>query len=432
MIQIFFVLFLQKDSYRITDDFYPFFYDSILKQVRDKEFNDELKHREEEFERRLRSELENAKLTQQNAFDKQLAQKDQMISDLTNKNAGLEASVRNDEEKKYVAKIQQKEMELANLNHQLELLKSKHSLDVQSLMSAKDSEIAILSNKLENSTAENERQLLVLKTSYEQQLSQKDEVIAQYKDFKVRQSTKMVGESLEVHCSTEFEKLRPLFGKNVFFGKDNDSAEGSKGDFIYRESDDDGNEIVSIMFEMKNQMDDTEKKKKNEDHFNKLNKDRINKNCEFAVLVSMLEMDSELYNHGIVDVSYKYEKMYVIRPQFFIPMITILRNTAMNSLAYKKEISFLRSQSVDITNFEENMEEFKKGFSRNFNLAKGQFDAAIDEIDKAISNLQKVKDNLTRSENNLRLANDKAQDLTIKKLTKNAPSLLEQFEASKK
>ena len=258
-----------------------------------------------------------------------------------------------------------------------------------------------------------------------------DELIEYYKDFKARQSTKMVGESLEQHCLTQFNSLRMTAFPTAYFEKDNDARTGSKGDFIFRDSVDD-TEFISIMFEMKNEMDETATKHKNEDFFKELDKDRKEKKCEYAVLVSLLEIDNDFYNNGIVDVSYKYPKMYVIRPQFFIPIITLLRNAALNSLQYRQELELVKHQQLDILHFEENMDSFKKGFARNYELASKRFKTAIDEIDKTISHLQKTKDALLSSENNLRLANNKADDLTIKRLTKNAPAVKEMFDELKK
>ena len=255
----------------------------------------------------------------------------------------------------------------------------------------------------------------------------KNEEIERLKDMKVRLSTKMVGETLEQHCQTEFNRLRATAFKDAYFEKDNDARTGSKGDYIYRENDENGNEIISIMFEMKNENETTATKHKNEDFFKELDKDRKEKKCEYAVLVTMLEADSELYNTGIVDVSYKYDKMYVIRPQFFIPMITLLRNAALNAQAYRAELAAVRAQNIDISKFEENMEAFKAGFARNYDLASRKFKEAIDSIDKTISQLQKTKDALLSSENNLRLANDKASDLTIKKLTRGNPTMAAKF-----
>jgi len=266
-----------------------------------------------------------------------------------------------------------------------------------------------------------------LKDKYETELKTKDEMIAYYKDMKARLSTKMVGETLEQHCETEFNKLRATAFPNAYFEKDNDARSGSKGDYIYRESDAAGNETISIMFEMKNEGDETATKHRNEDFLRELDKDRNEKKCEYAILVTLLEADSELYNSGIVDVSHKYPKMYIIRPQFFIPMITLLRNAALNSLKYKSELALVKAQNVDITNFEDNMNKFKEGFAKNYDLASRKFKTAIDEIDKTIDHLQKTKDALLSSENNLRLANNKAEDLTIKRLTRGNPTMASKF-----
>ena len=266
-----------------------------------------------------------------------------------------------------------------------------------------------------------------LKEKYEEQLKMKDELVAYYKDFKARQSTKMVGESLEIHCETEFNKLRATGFQHAYFEKDNDARRGSKGDYIYRETDPEGVEFISIMFEMKNEMDETATKKKNEDFLKELDKDRREKNCEYAVLVSLLEPDSELYNQGIVDMSHRYPKMYVIRPQFFIPIITILRNAATNALDYRRQLEVVRNQNIDISHFEEDMNDFKEKFARNFRIASERFQKAIDEIDKTIDHLQKTKEALLSSENNLRLANNKAEDLTIKRLTRKNPTMAAKF-----
>ena len=268
-----------------------------------------------------------------------------------------------------------------------------------------------------------------MKEAYETQLKMKDEQIEQYKDFKMRQSTKMIGESLEVHCSNQFNSIRMTAFPNAYFEKDNDARSGSKGDFIFRESQD-GTEFISIMFEMKNEMDTTATKHKNEDFFKELDKDRREKKCEYAILVSMLESENDLYNNGIVDVSYRYEKMYVIRPQFFIPIIALLRNAALNSLKYKHELQIVQNQQLDFRNFEENMLTFKEAFGRNYRIANERFQTAIEEIDKTITHLQKTKEALMSSDRNLRLANDKANDLSIKKLTTNAPSVRKMFEGN--
>lgn len=319
-------------------------------------------------------------------------------------------------------------MQIAGEKTERELAVSKAVQQKEKELSEKQTEITRLKGEISNTEAQSKLREQSMKTQYEDRLKLKDEQIEYYKDFKARQSTKMVGESLEQHCLNQFNSIRMTAFPNAYFEKDNDARSGSKGDFIFREAGADGTELISIMFEMKNEMDETATKHKNEDFFKELDKDRRQKNCEYAVLVSLLEIDNELYNNGIVDVSYKYEKMYVIRPQFFIPMITLLRNAALNSLQYKQELQVVKNQQIDILHFEENMNAFKEGFARNYRIASDRFKTAIDEIDKTITHLQKTKDALLSSENNLRLANNKADDLSIKKLTKNAPAVREMFE----
>ena len=369
-------------------------YESILKQVRDREFNNELERREKQY-----------------LIDKENALK------INSSNL----------EKKYNDELNKKDLLIQELRSDLKLKETEEELAVKNAVLEKEKEIDSLVNKIEINKNEYLLKENNLKENYEEKLKNRDEQIAYYKDFKARQSTKMIGESLEVHCNNEFNKLRPLFG-NVYFEKDNDSRSGSKGDFIFREFDNEGTEIISIMFEMKNEADETATKHKNEDFFKELDKDRREKGCEYAVLVSLLEIDNDYYNNGIVDVSHRYPKMYVIRPQFFIPLITLLRGASMNSLEYKKELAIVRNQNIDISHFEENMNAFKEGFARNYRLASEKFNKAIEEIDKTIEHLQKTKEALLSSENNLRLANNKAEDLTIKKLTGNAPSVREMFE----
>jgi len=328
-----------------------------------------------------------------------------------------------------------KDQELSELKAKVSAIKLEKELEVSKAVSTIEKERNDLLNTLKNKDLEKEvmRRDLVEKFNEEIKTKEKiielkDQEIEFRKDLKQKLSTKMLGETLEQHCEIEFNKLRPTAFQKAYFAKDNDGSSGSKGDYIYKESDEHGNEIISIMFEMKNEGDDTAKKKKNDDFLKELDKDRTEKNCEFAVLVSLLESDNELYNTGIVDVSYKYPKMYVIRPQFFIPMITILRNAAMNSLQYKAELALMKSENIDITSFEENMNKFKDGVSRNYDLAKTKFRTAIEEIDKAIANLQKTKESLTSSENNLRLAAEKADELSIKKLTKGNPTMKAKFD----
>ncbi len=373
-------------------------YESIAKQVRDKEFLNAIAKREKQFE-----------------IDKENAIK----------------LVKADVEQSLKQEIQTKELEISKLQNEIKIKEITRASELKEALSNKEKEINSLNIKLENNKTEHLLMVQTMKDSYEEKIKNKDEQIAYYKDFKARQSTKMIGESLEQHCSNEFNTLRPLF-KNAYFEKDNDIKTGSKGDFIFRDFDDDGIEIVSIMFEMKNEADTTSSKHKNEDFFKELNKDRNEKKCEYAVLVSLLEMDNDCYNNGIVDVSHKYEKMYVIRPQFFIPLITLIRSMALNSLKYKKELKIIQQENIDITHFEENMNSFKESFARNYRLASDKFKKAIEEIDKTIDHLQKTKEALLSSENNLRLANNKADDLTIKKLTSNSPTMAKIFEDKEK
>lgn len=346
------------------------------------------------------------------------------------------------QEKEFGDAISQKNGELAEKDKLIEQLKAQlagteteKKLAVAEAIQAKEqeitagkTEIVTLQSKL--STQETEAQLREksLQEQYEEKLKTKEEQIEYYRDFKARQSTKMIGESLEQHCLSQFNSIRMAAFPSAYFEKDNDARTGSKGDFIFRDFSADGTEYISIMFEMKNEADTTATKHKNEDFFKELDKDRREKGCEYAVLVSLLEADNDFYNNGIVDVSYKFEKMYVIRPQFFIPIISLLRNAALNSLKYQQELQTVRNQQLDILHFEENMAAFKEGFSRNYRLASERFREAVDEIDKSITHLQKIKEALLSSENNLRLANNKADDLSIKKLTKNAPSVRAMFD----
>ena len=386
-------------------------YAQIVRQVRDKEFEKEIRRRETDLTERKDSELKLARMEQKQEFDRALSAKDAELFEKEKAIEQLRTRLSGNETEKKLAvsqAVQEKEKEL----------------------SGKTAEIAELKSRLANKEAESELRERSLQKQYEDQLRQKDELIGYYKDFKARQSTKMVGESLEQHCLNQFNSLRMTAFPAAYFEKDNDSRTGSKGDFIFREAAD-GTEFISIMFEMKNEMDETATKHKNEDFFRELDKDRREKKCEYAVLVSLLEIDNEYYNNGIVDVSYKYEKMYVIRPQFFIPIITLLRNAALGSLAYRRELEAVRHQQLDILQFEENMNAFKEGFARNYRLASDKFKKAVDEIDKTISSLQKMKDYLLSSENNLRLANNKAEDLSIKKLTKGAPAVKEMFNERK-
>ena len=391
-------------------------YSAIVKQVRDKEFSKEIQNRESQFESEKENAIQLAKLEAEKMFNEKLNKKENELNEI---------EVKKDKE---IAELKNK---LATFDKDKELEINKLITKLNTELSEKDSHIATL--KGEKALTEKECQLKEqsLKEQYEEKLRFKEEEIARYKDFKSKLSTKMVGESLEQHCEIEFNQLRATGFKNAYFEKDNDAKTGSKGDYIFRDKDAEGIEFISIMFEMKNEMDTTSTKKKNEDFLKELDKDRREKNCEYAVLVSLLEPESELYNTGIVDMSHRYPKMYVIRPQFFIPIITLLRNAAANSLEYKHELEIIKAQNVDVSNFEAEMNDFKDKFSRNFRLASEKFQKAIEEIDKTIDHLQKTKEALLSSENNLRLANSKAEDLSIKRLTKNNPTMAAKFEELK-
>jgi hypothetical protein len=377
----------------------------ILKQIRDHEFEKELLDRITVFEREKESAVKLAEANTKNQMQSDISKKETEI-------AGLKAD---------------KETEVAKLQAKLESAETEKQLAVTKAVSYVEKERDELASKLQSKDIEQKLREATLKEKYEIELKSKEEMIAYYKDMKAKLSTKMMGETLEQHCEIEFNKIRATAFPNAYFEKDNDASSGSKGDYIYRESDESGNEIISIMFEMKNEGDETATKKRNEDFLKELDKDRVEKKCEYAVLVTLLEADNELYNSGIVDVSHKYPKMYVIRPQFFIPMITVLRNAAQNSMQYKADLALVRSQNIDITNFEDNLTKFKEGFSKNYQLASRKFSDAIVCIDKSIADLQKTKENLLSSENNLRLANDKAEDLTIKRLTRGNPTMQAKF-----
>jgi len=413
-------------------------YADILKQVRDHQFEEELHNRLALAEKDKQSAIQIAEAKVREALQEQLAQKETALIQL-----------KSEKEAELAQKLAQKETEVANLKAEKtnELTQLKAQLDnaevakklaiteaVQKIEKERDN----LLNEVKTKELEKENIENSLKQQFSTELKNKDEIIkykddeiARVKDMKAKLSTKMIGETLEQHCETEFNKLRATAFQNAYFEKDNDARSGSKGDFIYKETDEAGNEIISIMFEMKNEGDETATKKKNEDFFKELDKDRNEKKCEYAVLVTMLEAESEYYNTGIVDVSHKYQKMYVVRPQFFIPIITLLRNAAMNSLKYKAELALVRNQNIDITNFEEKINQFKEGFARNYDLASRKFQTAIDEIDKTIIHLQKTKEALLSSDNNLRLANQKAEDLTIKKLTHGNPTMKAKFDELK-
>ena len=431
-------------------------YAEILTQVRTQEFDKDLSERTRILEEEKVSAVQLAIATTKNSSQKDIAEKEALIAELKSKidhaeneknNAVklAEANTANalqkdlSEKEAEIVRLQtekdgvltelstKKDIEITELKSKLEQSASEKELAVTKAVSVMGKERDELVIKLANETNERKLTESSLKDKYESALRLKTEEVERLKDMKAKLSTKMIGETLEQHCEIEFNKLRATAFQNAYFEKDNDAKSGSKGDYIFRESDDAGNEIVSIMFEMKNETDTTSSKRKNEDFFKELDKDRTEKNCEYAILVSLLEADNELYNTGILDVSYKYSKMYVVRPQFFIPIITLLRNAAANALKYKAELALVKNQNIDITNFEDNINSFKDSFSRNYDLASRKFKTAIEEIDKTIDHLQKTKDALLSSENNLRLANSKAEDLTIKKLTRNNPTMIAKF-----
>ena len=402
-------------------------YADILKQVRNHEFEEELNKRESFLTKEKEDAVSLAEERIKNTFQKTLSEKDQAIQT-------LEA----DKQRELLAIQTKKDIELAELKAKLQAFETEKALAVAEALSNVQRERDQLESSLINERNLKESEIKALEASLKMQLTEainvkdaeiksKEQLIEQYKDMKIRLSTKMLGETLEKHCEVQFNQVRSMAFPTAYFEKDNDSSAGSKGDYIYRENDADGNEIISIMFEMKNESDETNAKKKNEDFFKKLDEDRDKKKCEYAILVSMLEADNELYNGGIVDVSYRYPKMYVIRPQFFIPIITLLRNAALNSLKYKAELNKIKNQHIDITNFENKINDFKSGFDFNRKQAVSKFETAIEAIDKSIKHLTLVKDNLLGSINQMRLASDKLDDLTIKKLTRGNPTMTDKF-----
>lgn len=454
----------------------------ILKQVRDHKFEEELQNRlnlaEQEKENAVKlaeANLRNLLLSELYDKDKEiiqlkansernlselLAEKDTLIADVkaklehaeSEKKLSISEAVkkiereRNEKEKEIIQlkansernlseQLNGKNVLLSEMKARLEYVEIENQLRISGAVQQIEKERDELAGEIKLKEIEKQLMEKSLSEKYSVELKTKDDIIKMKdeeimlrKEMKLRLSTKMIGETLEQHCEIEFDKLRATAFQKAYFEKDNDSRSGSKGDYIYKETDNHGNEIISIMFEMKNECDETEKKKRNEDFLRELDRDRNDKKCEYAVLVSLLEADNELYNAGIVDVSHKHEKMYVIRPQFFIPIITLLRNAAMNSMKAKAELALVRSQNIDITNFEDSINSFKEGFARNYELASRKFKTAIEEIDKTIDHLQKTKDALLSSENNLRLANNKADDLTIKKLTRGNPTMTAKFE----
>lgn len=396
----------------------------ILKQVRDHQFEDELQTRLNLAEKEKEGAVKLAEANLKNSLQSEIADKDKEIIQL-----------KADNESKSTRQLAEKETLLAEIKAKLENAEIVKKLSITEAIQKVEKERDDFAYNVKLKETENQLLEKSLSEKYTAELKAKDDIIkhkddeiALRKDMKLKLSTKMLGETLEQHCEIEFNKLRATAFQKAYFEKDNDSRSGSKGDYIYKETDDFGNEIISIMFEMKNEGDETATKKKNEDFLKELDKDRNEKKCEYAVLVSLLEIENELYNAGIVDVSHRHEKTYVVRPQFFIPIITLLRNAAMNSMKAKAELALVKSQNVDITNFEENINTFKEGFAKNYELASRKFKLAIDEIDKTIDHLQKTKEALLSSENNLRLANNKADDLTIKKLTRGNPTMTAKFE----
>lgn len=388
----------------------------IKKQVRDREFEDELRNKMNSFKRESKSAVQLAEAAVRDKLKDQIAKKDQAL---------IELKVNG--EKQLTEVTSKKDIEIEKLKSQLDNSTRKTQISISEALEPIKKERDELANEIRMVEKEHQLSQKSIKDEFESRLKAKDDIIEYQKDMRLKLSTKMIGESLEQHCETEFNKIRSSGFQNAVFEKDNDASSGSKGDYIFLESDENGNEVISIMFEMKNEVDETSTKKKNEDFLKKLDTDRNQKGCEYAVLVSRLEKDNELYNQGIVDVSHLYDKTYVIRPQFFIPMISLLRNAALKSMQYKTEMELMKAQNTDITNFEEKLNIFKTGFAKNYDLANRRFQTAISEIDKTISHLQKTKDALLSSDRNLRLANNKAEDLTIKKLTHGNPTMKEKF-----
>lgn len=409
-------------------------YADILKQVRDSDFEKQLHDRLQLAEKDKHNAIELAKAKVTSELQQAVSSKDAVIQQLNSKIEAAEVARQLAVAEALTAVEKDRDalanaLKLANQDKEAasRLAEAKLTHELQKATAAKDAELLNLKNGLKLAEIEKSLAEKSLREKYETQIKDRDDTIERLRDMKSRLSTKMVGESLEQHCETEFNKIRSTAFPKAYFEKDNDIKSGSKGDFIFRDFDDDGLEIVSIMFEMKNESDNTATKKKNEDFLKELDKDRTEKGCEYAVMVSLLEPDSELYNTGIVDMLHRYPKMYVVRPQFFIPIITLLKNAAMNSLKYKSELALVKAQNVDITNFENELESFKNAFAKNYDIASRRFQTAIDEIDKSINHLQKTKEALLGTDRNLRLANDKAQDVTIKKLTRGNPTMAEKF-----
>ena len=409
-------------------------YADILSQVRNDAFQVEIHDKLESLKVIHEKELLQIQTSMKLELTHQLNEKSQELQTLKHQIDSFNQEKKLEFLKKEAeaqALLNQKDQKLQSLATQIEVLKKEADFNTQKLLSVKDQELMKVKNDLELQKNQELLEKNLLKETYVKQLELKDEEIQKYKDFKLKQSTKMMGETLELHCENEFNRIRMTSFPKATFSKDNDASTGSKGDYIYREVDENGVELLSIMFEMKNEGDETATKKKNKDFFKELDKDRNEKRCEYAILVSLLESDSELYNGGIVDVSYEYKKMFVIRPQFFIPMISLLRNASLNALTYKQEVEVMRKQNIDVTNFEKDLNDFKEAFSVNYIRAQERFGKAIEEIDKTIDHLTKIKENLLASDRNLGLANKKAEDLTVKKLTRQNPTMKEKFDALK-
>jgi hypothetical protein len=409
-------------------------YSDIVSQIRNKEFQLEVHERLEQLKMQNEKDIVIEKSKIESNYKEQLLKKEQELENLKHQLESTENVKKiavTDLEGKYKDELSNKDKKIQELISKIDLLNKDKELEKQSAIADREKRLLELESQVELAKKQYEIEKSSLKENFIEQLKAKDETIAYFKDLKAKLSTKMVGETLEQHCEYEFNRLRSTAFPNATFGKDNDAKTGSKGDYIFRETDESGNEIISIMFEMKNENETTATKKKNVDFLKELDKDRNQKKCEYAILVSLLERDSDLYNDGIVDVSYEYSKMFVIRPQFFIPIISLLRNASLNAFKYKQEVALMKKQNIDITHFEEDLEAFKQGFARNYDIASRKFKTAIEEIDKTISHLQKTREALLSSENNLRLANDKADNLTVKKLVSKNPTMKEKFESLK-
>ena len=407
-------------------------YSDIASQIKNKEFHLEVHEKLDQLKLQNEKDIVIEKSKVESEYKDKLSMKEQELNTLKQQLKSTDDIKKLEVigiETKLKEELSAKDMQILKMQSKLEVINKDNELETQLAIAKKERELLELTNQIKLEKQQREIEQSSLKGTYEEQLKLKDEEIAFYKDFKAKQSTKMVGESLEMHCEIEFNRIRAMAFPNAIFGKDNDAKTGSKGDYIYRENDEFGNEIISIMFEMKNQNDQTATKKKNEHFFKELDKDRNEKKCEYAVLVSLLEIDNELYNNGILDVSYQYPKMLVVRPQFFIQIISLLRNAGLNTLKYKQEVQLMKKQTIDITTFEDDLNVFKEGFARNYDLASRKFTTAISEIDKTITHLQKTKEALLSSENNLRIANGKADKLTVKKLVSKNPTMKVKFES---